>query len=61
MWPRYFSSLLGLGYPNYIIRGGVIGVVEEVDGQYQYRVLQGSLTQPMRNVTQEQLNVYQSQ
>ena len=45
--------------PNYIVRNGVIGVLEEVDGQYQYRLLKGRLTGPQIHATQQQLNLYQ--
>ena len=45
--------------PNYIVRNGTIGVVEKVDGQYQYRVISGSLSRPERDATRKQLNSFQ--
>lgn len=47
------------GYPNYIIRNGTIGVVERVNGQYQYRILKGRLTRPERRATETELDNYQ--
>ncbi|PMQ05792.1 putative deoxyribonuclease RhsA [Dyella sp. AD56] len=47
------------GLPNYIVRKGVVGVVEKVDGQYQYRLILGHLDPSMKRITQRQLNDYQ--
>lgn len=47
------------GYPNYIIRNGTIGVVERLNGQYQYRILRGRLTRPERRATEAELDNYQ--
>ncbi|WP_222853104.1 RHS repeat-associated core domain-containing protein [Massilia genomosp. 1] len=44
------------GYPNYIVRGDVIGVVEKVDGQYQYRLIRGRLTYDQRNAVRRRIN-----
>jgi RHS repeat-associated protein len=47
------------GRPNYIVRNGVIGAVEKVDGQYQYRIITGTLSRQERDATRKQLNSYQ--
>lgn len=47
------------GLPNYIVRNGTLGVLEKVDGQYQYRLILGSLSPILRQLTQRQLNAYQ--
>jgi RHS repeat-associated protein len=65
--PRY-SPTPGFGdddvvrrnkFPNYLVRSGISGVVEKVDGQYQYRVIGGSLDRIQRDMTRKQLNAYQ--
>ncbi|WP_374046399.1 hypothetical protein [Massilia antarctica] len=47
------------GYPNYIVRNGTLGVVERVNGQYQYRILKRRLTRPERRATEAELDNYQ--
>lgn len=53
------AASLASGYPNYIVRDGVAGVLEMVDGQYQYRLLKGRLDTTQRCLLQQQLNRYQ--
>jgi RHS repeat-associated protein len=53
------NSAVEAGYPNYIVRDRVAGVVEINDGQYQYRILRGRLTGAQQRATQRQLNAYQ--
>jgi len=47
------------GLPNYIVRDGTVGVLEKVDGQYQYRMILGTLDPTLQRITQQQLNAYQ--
>jgi RHS repeat-associated protein len=53
------STAVDEGHPNYIVRDGVAGVLEIVDGQYQYRLLKGRLDNTQRRLLQQQLNNYQ--
>ncbi|MBI3730906.1 MAG: hypothetical protein HY254_21555 [Burkholderiales bacterium] len=46
------------GYPNYIVRNDFIGVVEIVDGQYQFRIVSGRMNGKDRMSTREMLNKY---
>lgn len=50
---------LELGRPNYITRDGTIIVVEKVEGQYQARVVQGSLNGSSRRDIRTVLNDFQ--
>ena len=47
------------GFPNYLVRDHVEGVLEMVDGQFDYRLLQGSFNSSQQAATQAQLNAYQ--
>lgn len=47
------DGLVKLGYPNYLVRNGVYGVLELDNGQFQYRLLKGTLPAiDLRNIQQ---------
>ncbi|MGN7919619.1 hypothetical protein, partial [Lysobacter sp. 22409] len=49
-----------LGYPSYIVRNSVYGVLEIDKGQFQYRILRGTLPlNDLRNI-QSRLNQFQN-
>ena len=47
------------GRANYIVRDGTIIVIEKVDGQYQARVVEGSLSRSDRRQIRRRLNEFQ--
>jgi hypothetical protein len=58
--PGYNDNIaVDLGYPNYVVRNGVMNVVEIVDGQYQFRRIYGRLSKIERRFTQDELNNFQ--
>ncbi|WP_445147248.1 RHS repeat-associated core domain-containing protein [Dyella sp. Tek66A03] len=47
------------GFPNYIVQNGFAGVLEQVNGQFQYRALKGRLDDKQRKAAQSAVNGFQ--